>query len=190
MTISFWLFKKTSIAFFVANNSATSKAVVFLHMLFSSILLGIILKSGIEGENGDYYIIFEFKKLGEQQVKVSLIETLGQVENNITNILNVNVLEEKDITICAKWSAYPIYPNSDGKYYIYLEGNGIRQDSIYFSCMLDEELLYGKTVVYQVLSEDLRLEVDRLFEPQTLGEYIFEIEYEDKLVGQVCVIVA
>ena len=149
----------------------------------------IIIKSNLQKTNNGYSVVFAFRYVGEQNIKISLIETFSGVESNITKTLAVNVLEESNIEIGAKWSANILVPYADGKYHVYLESDGFKADSIYLYCQLDGEKLSGKTDVYMV-NEDTLTPVDSLFDPDEIGEYVFEVHYEGKIIGRVEVIVS
>lgn len=149
----------------------------------------IDLVSDLHNEGGYIYVFFQFKDEGDQTIRVTMTETRGNIENVITKTKDISVVANVEVNICAKWSAYILNPGNDGKYRIFLNGEGSVANSIEFCAELGGDVLEGDIMVYQFINDTQKIEVNKEFIPSITGEFTFEIYYEGENLGQVCVIV-
>lgn len=150
------------------------------------VVSNINMVSSLEAVDGGYIVDFYFKNLGENIIKVDLCFDGENVA--LTQEKNVHVSSLTDIKIIAKWSAYIQNVTSDGKYYIYLDYDGLKPNYLEFYPSINDEIIGEELTVYNTTS-GFPIEDDNSFIPTQAGEYSFSFEIGGMSVGECIVVV-
>ena len=136
------------------------------------------------------YPVLEFSvdNIGIQEITVTYLKTLNGAVNKVTQSLEIKVEDLENIELCVKWLANEIYKNSDGNYELYLNGEGLRPDRLYFTAKLAGKETEVELEVYRVEGET-KSSVSRDFMPDSTGTYTFEVYYNGKILENVQVVV-
>lgn len=141
-------------------------------------------------ENSGYEMKIQFDVTGKANININYNLQLGSVDNKLHREFNLDVNDKANLTIGGKWLGLELQC-IDGKYTIYLDGlDGNRPNEI--AIMLKVNGNFDTTLsykVFKIMPDNSKEEVGYVFVPENVGEYIFEVEFEDEIVGQIVVLV-
>lgn len=141
-------------------------------------------------ENIGYKMTFKYHSIGLKNINISYNMPLGGVQNILKKTITLNVRDKTLLTIGAKWQSMEIEPNGQGKYVLWLDGGEGYADSITILLKVDNQFDTSlKYNVYQVISDNDKVEVSNVFEPKAIGEYTFQVYFEWDFVGEIVVLV-
>lgn len=138
-------------------------------------------------DNTGYVIPIQFKQAGVQNISVTITETLAGNTQSIVCVKPIQVYNETDVKVGAKWSAYDI-SNTDNTYILSLSSAIATPNNLLFILKLNSMVLNDKFIVYAVDGESKTV-TDKYFVPSETGTYVFEFELYGVNIGIVNVIV-
>lgn len=151
---------------------------------------GVGLASEITENANGLYVDFFFTKTGKNEIIVEV--KLDGYNSIISNKSSYTVGAIGDIQVAGFWSIYPnpIAKQKDGKYHIFLDGNGDPSVVTYirFGGILNDVVI-NEIDVYMLINDNREIMNSNTFLPTAKGEYSFEFEYNGNLIGRASVVV-